>query len=79
MDDVPSVGPGVSGRTEEEREVLRGEGSEEGRGADGRRRGVHHGGEEGSVFSLGESLPHPALLHFPDQGDDQEHVQSDHM
>lgn len=63
-----TVFPGVFSRAEEKRAVLRGEGSEEGRGADGRRRGVHHGGEEGPVFSLGKPFPHTPLLYLPDQG-----------
>lgn len=64
------VVPGVSGRAEEEREVFCCEGSEEGRGADGRRCGVYAGGEEGSVSGLGEPVPHTPVLHLPDQGDD---------
>lgn len=63
-----TVFPGVFSRAEEKRAVLRGEGSEEGRGADGRRRGVHHGGEEGPLFSLGKPFPHTPLLHLPDEG-----------
>ena len=60
--------PGVPGPAEEHGAVLRHEGPEEGRGADGRRRGVHPGGEEGAVPGLGAPLPHPPLLHLPDQG-----------
>lgn len=59
---------GVFSRAEKKRAVLCGEGSEERRGADGRRRGVHHGGEEGPLVSLGEPVSGTPLLHLPDQG-----------
>jgi len=60
---------GVPGRAEGHGAVLRRQGPEEGRGADGRRRGVHPSGAEGAVPGLGAPLPHPPLLHLPDQGD----------
>lgn len=59
---------GVFSRDEKKRAVLCGEGSEERRRADGRRRGVHHGGEEGPLAGLGEPVSGAPLLHLPDQG-----------
>lgn len=59
---------GAAGRAEGPRRVLCREGAEEGCGADGRRRGMHDGGEEGACVSLGKPLPHAPLLHHPDQG-----------
>lgn len=59
---------GDAGRAEGPRRVLRLEGAKEGRGTDGRRCGVHNGGEESASVSLGKPLPHTPLLHHPDQG-----------
>lgn len=62
---------GAAGRAEGPQRVLCSEGAEEGRGTDGRRRGVHDGGEEGASVSLGKPLPHTPLFHHSDQGEVQ--------
>lgn len=59
---------GVPGRAEEHRPVFCCESPEEGRGADGRWRWVHDGGEESPLLGLGAPIPDPCLLHVPDQG-----------
>lgn len=60
--------PGDAGGAQRHGGPVRREGAEEGRGDPGRRRGMHHGGEEGAGAVRQAALPDAAPLHLPDHG-----------
>ena len=66
----PSPPPGDAGRAQGHGGAVRHQDPEEGRGDPGRRRGVHHGGEEGAGPVREATLPHPFALLLPDHGRD---------